>query len=105
MPAITGSCLCGAVRYSSSAQPTLTAFCHCRSCQKTGGGGYSVNVAVHLVRLRAALGQATRGRDVRLKEPIIELIAPMYLLAVLTMRSVWCEFAQPEHAKRLRDGP
>jgi hypothetical protein len=46
MPTIAGSCLCGAVRYRSSAQPALTAFCHCRSCQKTGGGGYSVNVAV-----------------------------------------------------------
>jgi hypothetical protein len=46
MPKITGSCLCGAVSYISSAPPTLTAFCHCRSCQKAGGGGYSVNVAV-----------------------------------------------------------
>jgi hypothetical protein len=46
MPEITGSCLCGAVRYRSSAQPALTAFCHCRACQKAGGGGYSVNVAV-----------------------------------------------------------
>jgi hypothetical protein len=46
MPSITGSCLCGAVHYSSPAQPALTAFCHCRSCQKAGGGGYSVNVAV-----------------------------------------------------------
>jgi hypothetical protein len=46
MPLINGSCLCGAVHYSSSAEPALTAFCHCRSCQKAGGGGYSVNVAV-----------------------------------------------------------
>ena len=46
MPMITGSCLCGAIRYASSAQPALTAFCHCRSCQKAGGGGYSVNVVV-----------------------------------------------------------
>ena len=46
MPTISGSCLCGAIRYTSSAQPALTAFCHCRSCQKAGGGGYSVNVAV-----------------------------------------------------------
>jgi hypothetical protein len=46
MPAISGSCLCGAVHYTSSAQPALTAFCHCRSCQKAGGGGYSVNVGV-----------------------------------------------------------
>ena len=46
MPSVTGGCLCGAVRYASSAQPALTAFCHCRSCQKSGGGGYSVNVVV-----------------------------------------------------------
>ena len=46
MPKIVGSCLCGAVRYASSAEPALTAFCHCRDCQKAGGGGYSVNVAV-----------------------------------------------------------
>jgi hypothetical protein len=46
LPTLQGSCLCGAVRYTSSAQPALTAFCHCRDCQKAGGGGYSVNVAV-----------------------------------------------------------
>ena len=46
MATITGSCLCGAVQYTCSAEPLLTAFCHCRSCQKAGGGGYSVNVAV-----------------------------------------------------------
>ena len=46
MPSIIGGCLCGAIRYTSAAQPALTAFCHCRSCQKAGGGGYSVNVVV-----------------------------------------------------------
>lgn len=46
MPTIRGSCLCGAIDYTSSAEPVLTAFCHCRSCQKAGGGGYSVNVAI-----------------------------------------------------------
>jgi len=46
MPTVSGSCLCGAIHYKSSAQPALTAFCHCRSCQKAGGGGYSVNIAV-----------------------------------------------------------
>jgi len=46
MPTLVGSCLCGAVRYSSPAEPVLVAFCHCRDCQKAGGGGYSVNVAV-----------------------------------------------------------
>lgn len=52
MPTITGSCLCGAIRYTSSAQPALTAFCHCRDCQKSGGGGYSVNVGVPTASLQ-----------------------------------------------------
>jgi hypothetical protein len=52
MQTISGSCLCGAIRYRSSAQPALTAFCHCRSCQKAGGGGYSVNVVVPTASLQ-----------------------------------------------------
>ena len=52
MPSIKGSCLCGAVHYSSTAEPALTAFCHCRACQKSGGGGYSVNVAVPTTSLQ-----------------------------------------------------
>jgi hypothetical protein len=70
MPSIAGSCLCGAVRYTSSAQPALTAFCHCRSCQKAGGGGYSVNVVVPTASLqvrgetRAFNGVGTSGMPV-----------------------------------------
>ena len=37
-----GGCLCGQVRYSVSAEPLLTAVCHCRHCQKQGGSAYSV---------------------------------------------------------------
>jgi hypothetical protein len=39
---IEGGCLCGQVRYSLSAEPFLTAVCHCRHCQKQGGSAYSV---------------------------------------------------------------
>lgn len=46
MPEVTGSCVCGAVRYASSAQPLTIVFCHCRTCQKSSGSGYSPNVAV-----------------------------------------------------------
>ncbi len=35
-----GGCLCGAVRYSSGAEPMATGNCHCRDCQKTSGGPY-----------------------------------------------------------------
>ena len=46
MPEIVGACVCGAVRYASPAEPLVTVFCHCRGCQKGGGGPYSANIAV-----------------------------------------------------------
>lgn len=40
----TGSCLCGAVTYSASADPLATAICHCTHCQKASGSAFSVNL-------------------------------------------------------------
>ena len=37
----TGGCACGAVRYEVSAQALMAAICHCRDCQRTGGGPYA----------------------------------------------------------------
>jgi hypothetical protein len=42
--AISGGCLCGAVRYSSSAAPIVTRACWCRVCQYIGAGSGTVNV-------------------------------------------------------------
>ena len=47
MPApLTGGCLCGAIRYTISAQLTELRACHCTHCQKASGAGGSVNAAV-----------------------------------------------------------
>ncbi len=32
-----GGCLCGALRYTSSAEPVEAGYCHCRMCQKLSG--------------------------------------------------------------------
>src|SRR5437764_1170188 len=46
MPEMTGGCLCGQVRYKASAEPALTAICHCKNCQKQAGSAFSIVVAV-----------------------------------------------------------
>ena len=40
---ITGRCLCGAIRWESSAPPVVTRVCWCRDCQYVGGGSGTVN--------------------------------------------------------------
>ena len=40
---ITGRCLCGAIRWESSAPPIVTRVCWCRECQYIGAGSGTVN--------------------------------------------------------------
>ena len=41
---IAGGCLCGAVRFRSTAPPTATRYCWCRDCQHLAAGNATVNV-------------------------------------------------------------
>jgi hypothetical protein len=41
---IHGGCLCGAVRFRSTAAPLATRYCWCRDCQHFATGNASVNV-------------------------------------------------------------
>lgn len=46
MSELKGSCRCGKVSYSSTADPVFVGVCHCRSCQKSTGSAYATVVAV-----------------------------------------------------------
>jgi len=63
MPNITGSCLCGAVTYTSAVQPILVALCQCHHCQKQSGSAYSVNVAIPKGSLEFPSGKPAVYRD------------------------------------------
>jgi len=44
MPDLTGSCLCGGVRYTLSGEPAFSALCHCRNCQRYTGSSFEAVV-------------------------------------------------------------
>jgi hypothetical protein len=46
MPQLTGGCLCGAVRYTTTAEPVTTLVCHCRDCQRFSGSAFGAMVVV-----------------------------------------------------------
>ena len=37
-----GGCLCGAIRYATSADPVRVTYCHCKFCQRATGSAYMV---------------------------------------------------------------
>ena len=39
---MAGGCQCGAVRWRLASRPKATTICHCRMCQKAGGGPFMV---------------------------------------------------------------
>ncbi|MCB2043083.1 MAG: GFA family protein, partial [Rhodoferax sp.] len=43
---LTGSCLCGAVRYTVYGEPQRAFHCHCSRCRKATGTGHATNLFV-----------------------------------------------------------
>lgn len=61
MPApLTGSCLCGAVRYTVSVPVTDLRACHCTHCQKSSGAAGTVNAVLPSAAFRITQGTPKR---------------------------------------------
>jgi len=43
---LRGSCQCGAVTWTASAEPLFTYACHCRNCQKRTGSAFSLGLVI-----------------------------------------------------------
>lgn len=43
---LTGSCLCGTVRYEIAGDPALMYYCHCGTCRKANGSSFATNLIV-----------------------------------------------------------
>jgi hypothetical protein len=52
-PALTGSCLCGGVRFELTEAPDAAGYCHCTRCQRRTGTASSAQarIATHTFRL------------------------------------------------------
>ena len=44
---ISGSCICGEVKYKIDGKPIVVAHCHCLECQKRSGAGHTTGVMIH----------------------------------------------------------
>jgi hypothetical protein len=73
MQTISGGCACGKVRLRAEADPVFTAVCHCRACQRAGGGAFAVIVALPASSLRIdgivatydSVGDSGKGKHYR----------------------------------------
>ena len=46
MAQMAGGCLCGAIRYTTEAEPLFSGVCHCRDCQRFTGSAFGALVAL-----------------------------------------------------------
>ncbi len=54
---LTGSCLCGTVRYELTQAPVWAHNCHCSRCRKTSGAAFASNLFFALDALRYSQGE------------------------------------------------
>src|SRR5216683_7657710 len=106
---IIGGCMCGAVRYESSADAVMQANCYCRDCQRSTGGAFAPVVLVPKEAFKLTKGQlkhyevsadsgnkVSRGFCADCGSPIISLLAGMPFTAIkLAASTIPISFIRP----------
>ncbi len=135
MNKIQGACLCGDIRYATTAEPVVVALCHCTHCQRQSGAAFSVNVGVPKGSLTFTRGRpqvyadtGSSGQPVyrhfcgRCGSPILSDVVSRPTLDwvkagtlddtswLRPTLAIWCDSAQawveqPEDAKTFPQGP
>jgi len=59
---LSGSCLCGAVRYEISGTPVRFYHCHCQRCRKSTGTGHASNIMLTPERFVWTAGEELLAR-------------------------------------------
>jgi hypothetical protein len=59
---ISGSCLCGAVRYEINGNLGLFQYCHCSRCRKVTGSAFAANLLVSPKQFKWLAGEHFVGR-------------------------------------------
>jgi hypothetical protein len=58
---LSGSCLCGTIRYEIVGEPKRFYHCHCKRCRKASGTGHATNMAVAADSIRWISGEDRIG--------------------------------------------
>jgi hypothetical protein len=52
----TGRCTCGEIKYRMTSKPIFVHCCHCRWCQREGGGAFALNALIEADRVELLEG-------------------------------------------------
>ena len=61
--AMTGQCLCGAIKYEIANAPAMMGVCHCKNCQRQAGSAFSTLAGVPKAELTFTEGEPALYRD------------------------------------------
>ncbi|KXG53324.1 Glutathione-dependent formaldehyde-activating enzyme/centromere protein V [Penicillium griseofulvum] len=59
---LTGSCMCGKIKYQADAEPAVKAVCHCLNCQKFSGSAFTTNFIIPRSSFKVLSGTPKSGK-------------------------------------------